>query len=119
MTPEEFYRRSTIVPLLGMVPSFALGLFSIKGIHNPVLRFLAGLPATLFFVGAFAAIPYGVYLLVVWRFFRPESEWEHRRIALIAPLAIAAVFVVLVSILESIGHSYPPSEYLIAIAVPG
>ena len=108
-----------MLPFVGMVPGLLFGLFSIQGIHQPVLKFIAGLPATLLFVGAYAAIPYGICLLVVWTFFRPETEFEYRRIAIVAPIAIAAVFSGIVFVLESIGHTPSAADYSGTVKVWG
>ena len=41
------------------------------------------------FIGIFALLPYGIFMAIAWRFFRPEGTAAHRRLAVLAPPCIA------------------------------
>src|SRR3954470_23332303 len=94
ITVNEFYTRARWVPLI--VPASCIGILYVV---SAIMR--GGSIGTFFILllwvagaGVCYVVPYGVFLIVVPRYLTPKSEWEWRRVELLTPLCIAAVFAV-------------------------
>jgi hypothetical protein len=92
ITINEFYRRARLVPIAIPVSSF---------IVVAVARMITGdlplgrLSVVLLFVvsaGILSLLPYSAFLVLVPRYITPRNPKEWRRIELVTPLCISAIF---------------------------
>src|SRR4051794_20613209 len=97
ITVDEFYTRARWVPLL--VPASCLLIVSVAAlITGGTMGELSRLLLFPVWASICYVVPYGVFLIVVPRYLTPKSEREWRRIELLTPLCIAAVFAMAVGL---------------------
>lgn len=84
-----YYRRALILPIALSVAGFAVREMLPDALPGHGDGWLASVTDTLAWTGLCAAVPYAVFVLVVWVFFRPEGAVAHRRMAALAPTIIA------------------------------
>lgn len=115
---ERFYRFASFLPFA--LPVWALAFTAISGmLAGGKLPFaFSGLLFLFGFYGICAAIPYGIFLPIVWRFFRPSGEWQHRRVALVAPIVTAIPLGLLVAFVSSDWAGFgSPGFYVAAVGL--
>ncbi len=94
-----YYRRSLLLPLVLSVAGFVV----VEMLPNPTpwlgQSWLASVADTLAWTGMFAAIPYALFVLIVWVFFRPEGVHAHRLMAALAPVIIAVSLALIMAVI--------------------
>ena len=84
----RYYRYAAFLPV-GLTTAGLLVALVIPEHPGAFLRGIRDFGMFFTFVGYFALLPYGLFMAIVWRFFRPEGLAAHRRMALLTPLYIA------------------------------
>lgn len=113
----RYYRYAAFMPVVLTTAGFLVALAIPQQVANPFLRGIHDLGMGLAFIGFYALVPYGLFMAIVWRFFRPEGLRAHRRIAILAPLYIAMACTVIVSLFAL--HEVSWRDLPMAVAVIG
>ena len=117
MDDGRYYRYAAFLPVglttAGLLVALAIPEHSPSGFLRGIREF--GVFST--FVGYFALVPYGLFMAIVWRFFRPEGLAAHRRMAILTPLGIAIACSLIIGLfsLPYVGWA----ELLMAFAIIG
>jgi hypothetical protein len=91
VSERRFYLSALLLPLAVTSAAHLVSAWESR-ISPQSLGALGGIAVVVVFIGFFAIPPYLIFLLVVWTRFRKAPGPVLRRIALIAPLLIAAAF---------------------------
>ena len=100
-TPDVslYYRRALILPVVLSVAGAAVA----EKVSSPTPwkgeSWMATVADTFAWTGFFAAVPYALFVLIVWFYFRPEGAQAHRRMAALAPAIIASSFALIFAVL--------------------
>jgi membrane protease YdiL (CAAX protease family) len=94
MTTAVFYRRAAFVPVIvPVVTAISLGVLIATGAQpSPVMSAVVDVLGYSIFAGAWSALPYGVFVLIARRWFRPRTASQFRRLSWAAPVLIAVPF---------------------------
>jgi hypothetical protein len=94
MTTQSFYRGAAVLPFV--VPPIAGILLTTAPPGGPDASALAtvylDILATFALAGVWSAVPYLLYLLAVFGYWKPQTEPQFRRAVWLAPLAIGLPF---------------------------
>lgn len=86
-----YYRRAMLAPvLLCSAGVFFAPLTNVRFSH--LLQDIGGYFAIIALAGFFGAIPYGLFVAVLWYVVEPRSERQFRAAAWLAPLVVSALF---------------------------
>ena len=108
MTGEQFYRRATVLPFaVTLLAGSLVGVFwkvsaSIKAPN--AMEGVAKVTTLIMLCGICAAVPYLIFLAMIWRPYKGRSERAWRRLVWSAPLLIAVPFGVAVGASAGLYH---------------
>ena len=89
---DVFYRRASLAPFVATLAAVAVIAIGTLVTNTMPFGVLSGVLLGLAVAGIIGAVPYALFLIIVWKFFRPSGETAHRRLALAAPVLIAIPF---------------------------
>ena len=104
-TADQFYRRATGLPFGVLITAGVFVAAARLLPDNRLLQSIGPFASVALIASAYAAVPYAVFLVIVWLWLRPSGEAAHRRIALVAPPCIGFPTAVVVSLWQ--GSSWP------------
>lgn len=100
-TPDipRYYRRALILPVVLSVAGWVITELHVN--PRPWLgdSWWANAADTLAWTGLFAVIPYALFVVIAWVFFRPEGAHAHRRMAALAPAMIAVSLAAIIGLI--------------------
>ena len=108
MTPEQYYRRISVLPFaVTLLAGSLVGVFwkasSSMMAPNPMVG-VAKVTTLMVLCGICAAVPYLIFLGLIWRPYQGRSERAWHRLVWSAPLLIAVPFGVAVGASDGLYH---------------